>query len=572
MGQSFTGRPFSDDESLPLRVSPYLMSSPRTSKGAVLPGLEVSVVAGAWTTLRFRIVNTDLCKGSVVGPHCNPRCVTATVNPAHAGRGAFLYDCEVGFYADEAGMTASTSGHTYRVDACLTEEAGEEVCGSFLIRMPETREIATTGSSGLILLDNVALYHHMLKLHLGGGELNSSSQVQLHLHNSTGRVVVANFPLEGATDVASFPLEDIDVFNSGLYQVEVVTGDDESGVVVASFELVPDEEELKSASIWVTIGLVSFTLVSLVVYFRYLWVRKINRVDPNKLYQDETSKAPRLLVMTDVENRQHVDIVLKLNAYLKDNCCVSEVYFAMDPLTGISTQAEGDPWRWCQEAAAKVSQSPNGFVLILGSPPPKMSLDIYKDFTDNQAYVSTQMLREMDGKSGVRVALLPYSTPDSLPAVIPDHLKKGALSLPEDFNQLVCDLHRISKRPLVPCLPIKFIQPEVCSGNLSKAPAGKDILSSVNALREKVDLFNQQSDSLYVGGTEEDEKVAMLDPSALDTKAQKAKRPKKAKSADGGGGTEEETRPIHVNIEANVMSLNSDYLDKRDKSDLTEEC
>merc|ERR1719206_140438 len=183
--------------------------------------------------------------------------------------------------------------------------------------------------------------------------------------------------------------------------------------------------------------------------------------------------------MTDVENRQHVEIVLKLNAYLKANCCVSEVYFAMDPQTGISTQAEGDPWRWCQDAAAKVSQSPNGFVLILGSPPRNMSLDIYKDFSDNQAFVSTQVLREMDGKSGVRVAQLPYSTLDSLPAAIPDHLKKAALSLPEDFNQLVCDIHRIGKRPLLPCLPIKFIQPEACCGNLSKVPSGKDILTSV---------------------------------------------------------------------------------------------
>ena len=140
-----------------------------------------------------------------------------------------------------------------------------------------------------------------------------------------------------------------------------------------------------------------------------------------RLYQDEISKAPCVLVMTDVENRQHVDIVLKLIAYLKvwsqgggkefvdfkihlllqANFTLSEVYFAMDPRTGISTQADGDPWRWCQEATAKVSQSSNGFVLILGSPPRNMSLDIYKDFADNQAFVSTQILREMASSSAL---------------------------------------------------------------------------------------------------------------------------------------------------------------------------
>merc|ERR1712126_58157 len=124
-----------------------------------------------------------------------------------------------------------------------------------------------------------------------------------------------------------------------------------------------------------------------------------------------------------------------------------------------------------------------------------MSLDIYKDFTDNQAFVSTQVLREMEKKGAVSVAQLTYTSADSLPSAIPDHLRKRPMRLPRDFNRLICAIHRISKQPLFPCIPVRFIQPEVLNGDLSATPSGEQILASINALNEKVELF--KSDNFY---------------------------------------------------------------------------
>ena len=61
----------------------------------------------------------------------------------------------------------------------------------------------------------------------------------------------------------------------------------------------------------------------------------------------------------------------------------------------------------------------------------------------------------------IRVVLLPYSDAQSLPESIPQHLKKNALKLPGDFNQLVSDVHHVGRKPLFDFLPFKFIQPEV---------------------------------------------------------------------------------------------------------------
>ena len=34
--------------------------------------------------------------------------------------------------------------------------------------------------------------------------------------------------------------------------------------------------------------------------------------------------------------------------YLKTHCAVGEVYFALDPNTGITSQTDHDPWKWAQ--------------------------------------------------------------------------------------------------------------------------------------------------------------------------------------------------------------------------------
>ena len=66
-----------------------------------------------------------------------------------------------------------------------------------------------------------------------------------------------------------------------------------------------------------------------------------------------------------------------------------------------------------------------------------------------------------DDKRRVGVVMLPYSELDSLPKVIPDHLKNRSLSLPKDMNAILCEIHRIKNKSIFPCLPFPFIQPEV---------------------------------------------------------------------------------------------------------------
>ena len=42
------------------------------------------------------------------------------------------------------------------------------------------------------------------------------------------------------------------------------------------------------------------------------------------------------------------NIWMAFSKYLKAHCAVGEVYFALDPHTGITSQADHDPWKWAQ--------------------------------------------------------------------------------------------------------------------------------------------------------------------------------------------------------------------------------
>ena len=168
--------------------------------------------------------------------------------------------------------------------------------------------------------------------------------------------------------------------------------------------------------------------------------------------------------------------MLLLLYMLQDECGVTEVYFAMDPETGISSQAEGDPWKWAQEATDKVSGG-NGHILILASPPKNMGLNIYKDFGNKQAYISTKVLQEMEAKGSVSVAAFPYSVDpaESLPSVLPDHLKHKRLIIPKQMNTLLCQIHRIKKKPICPCVPLALIEPDVSLTKVRLDGGGKGV-------------------------------------------------------------------------------------------------
>ncbi len=74
---------------------------------------------------------------------------------------------------------------------------------------------------------------------------------------------------------------------------------------------------------------------------------------------------------------------------------MSEVYFALDPDTGIASHPQHDPWRWAQDVSDRIGTSDESFVVFLAAPPPAMGLTIYKDLQNNQAFVAAKYLKNM---------------------------------------------------------------------------------------------------------------------------------------------------------------------------------
>ena len=81
---------------------------------------------------------------------------------------------------------------------------------------------------------------------------------------------------------------------------------------------------------------------------RYNLVLEKNEVNPTRLLDSGRIRPRNVLIISNVDNRHHIDIVLAFSKYLKAHCAVGEVYFALDPHTGITSQADHDPWKWAQ--------------------------------------------------------------------------------------------------------------------------------------------------------------------------------------------------------------------------------
>ena len=72
--------------------------------------------------------------------------------------------------------------------------------------------------------------------------------------------------------------------------------------------------------------------------YRYIYVKVSTQVTPNRLLDSGRITAKSVFIITNVDNRHHINIVLDFNKYLKSHCAVGEVYFALDPKTGITSQ------------------------------------------------------------------------------------------------------------------------------------------------------------------------------------------------------------------------------------------
>ena len=72
-----------------------------------------------------------------------------------------------------------------------------------------------------------------------------------------------------------------------------------------------------------------------------------NQGNPISISTIGRMKHQSVLIITPLDNPDHVEIVQLLCRYLKDWCGVDTTYFAFDEATGIGV-SQNDPWKWCQ--------------------------------------------------------------------------------------------------------------------------------------------------------------------------------------------------------------------------------
>ena len=59
------------------------------------------------------------------------------------------------------------------------------------------------------------------------------------------------------------------------------------------------------------------------------------------------------------------------------------------------------------------------------------------------------------------VLQFPYSDPDTIPELIPPHVRAKPCNLPKEMNSFLCQLLEVKKRPLFSWLPMPNIEPKV---------------------------------------------------------------------------------------------------------------
>eukprot|EP00095_Tigriopus_kingsejongensis_P001271 maker-scaffold149_size310270-snap-gene-2.21 protein:Tk01271 transcript:maker-scaffold149_size310270-snap-gene-2.21-mRNA-1 annotation:"hypothetical protein L798_06975" len=462
------------------QLRPYPFQDGHSAR--ILPGISLELtdqgLAGEY--VRIRILNTDLCPEDVdqlsSHPHCHPRCIEIE---QRLSVGVLEYDCEVGFFLNSDQHVVVTANDTYQIDFCRAFEADEYTCSSFYFAMPE----AQAAPALLPMLDRtVLLFQRQIAVTLPPQA--GFSVLKVFRQSSTpGKYdLVYTENVDGRQKYHS-----PDILAPGYYIVRVTS--DQAGVgdvLLAHFHVVDE-----SGTTWV--GILCLVLVLLVLalviysYRRYQIVRSANLVSPNRLLEAERISPKNVFIITNVDNRHHIDIVLALSKYLKNHCAVGEVHFALDPRTGIRSHPQHDPWKWAQDVADKMGAMDNACLVFIAAPPPTMGLCIYKDLPNNQAFVTTKYLKNMCDDNRVAIVHLPYSDPETIPGLVPPHLRASPWLLPKDMNSFLCQLLEIKKRELYPCIPLPIVQPQVVAQDFEKFPGGRELLENISNLTAKAD-------------------------------------------------------------------------------------
>lgn len=477
------------------RVRAYLLETESLvlSDSTLVPGIEVMLAYDlAWERARFRITNAGGCQVDT-DSRCSPRCVDVDRKGAPGGKGSnefFLYDCEVGLYVDQQ-MSRSTADSTYQLDVCLDDFSLKKMCGSYLFWMPNGNE---KEGENLILLERKPLLEdRKLVLHIPPDQSDGDNMTVKVTQNE---LEVFNEPLEltKSSNYGYYVGEKhvgYDIEPGIVYSVQITTGKDVT-FTVAQFHLLEIESTgVARAVVLFFLVLALIAAMTFVAYRQYKNVQKSSQVNPARLVESGRIHPRNVIVITNVDNRHHIDVVLGISKYLKAHCAVGEVYFALDPNTGINSQPESDPWKWAQMMADKMNKE-DGFLLFIGAPPAEMGISIYKELPNNQAFVSTAFLKSMCDENRVAVLHLPYSDPETIPTLLPPHVRSKAYNMPRDTNAFLCQLLEVKKRELFTCIPVPIVRPEILPHDLCMYKGGKELLADISSLSAKVDLFKAE--------------------------------------------------------------------------------
>ncbi|TRY71532.1 hypothetical protein TCAL_09049 [Tigriopus californicus] len=556
-----------EDEVAPFELRPYVFQDAYSSQG--MPGIDVQIGDDSLRgheSFRMRIQNTALCPEDAdqlaQHPDCKPRCVEIEksrmmVQP----RARLSYDCEVGFYVNQDDHVVVTTGQTYQIDFCSGLRGQELTCSSFYFAMPNVEHMPPI----LPLLDRTALL------------FQKRIAVTLPVENEYTQVEVLRRE-ESEAEPKLFHTQEVrgkrnanfhDILKPGYYSIILKSDRDDLDHLVAEFH-VPDQTGSILGLVLLLLFVIAAIFFGAYTYKRYQTVKQSNLVSPNRLLEAERISPKSVFIITNVDNRHHIDIVLSFSKYLKNHCAVGEVYFALDPKTGINSHPQHDPWKWAQDVADKMGSLDNSCLVFIGAPPSTMGLCIYRDLPNNQAFVSTKYLKNMCDEDRVAIVQFPYSDPDTIPNLVPPHIRAKPWNLPKDMNSFLCQLLEIKKRELYPCIRLPIVQPQVVPQDIEKFPGGREMLENISNLaakadRHKAELKAATSATLNGGGAGSTLSRTTEFSTFSDSEERGLLRSQKAADAKPDRHRVEE-EPIKIEIEPHMFSLRGESAPKRDQA------
>ena len=281
---------------------------------------------------------------------CHPRCVEIDISEGvrDLSETYLSYDCEAGFYI-QLGNWVSTSLHDYQLSLCA-----DNVCGQFLFQLTE---LVDSSEERLLLVDQ-SLYEEQdvvaLWIPTEPETVHYHIQLVRHVDNTTNSEVVhtENVTLP-AVDLPGLQRVELNYFlSSGRFQVlvsPIINSRVQQRVLRSVFFNRPNYGRQTLTLITAILVTILLTGIILSLYRQWQAVAENGAVEPRDLVGAGRMEEKSVLVITPLDNTDHVEIVKLTCRYLKDWCGVGTTYFAFDEATGIGVE-QNDPWKWCQVA------------------------------------------------------------------------------------------------------------------------------------------------------------------------------------------------------------------------------